>query len=70
MSSVHYAELYRWDELYVLLIRSPHLLEEIGLIEILLKNKAPMRIINLDKSFKIINNWKMLLDKFLKNIKS
>lgn len=57
MSSVHYAELSRWDELY----RSPHLLKEEGLIEILLKNEAPQRIMDIAKSIKIINNWSRLI---------
>lgn len=47
MSSVHYAEFLKWDELYVLLVRSPHLSKENGLMEIILKNNAPKRIIDL-----------------------
>lgn len=44
MSTVHYASLYRWDELAVLLIRSPWLAKEPGLYDVMKKVRAPDRI--------------------------
>jgi hypothetical protein len=43
MSSVHYAELKRWDELYVLLIRKEHLRLEPGLYDIV-HSHGPQKI--------------------------
>ena len=47
MSAVHYASLYRWDELFVLLTRSPWLVEEPGLHDVLRKTRPEERIWNL-----------------------
>jgi hypothetical protein len=47
MSATHYASLKRWDELYVLLIRKPHLADELDLWSTCQEKGAPARVTDL-----------------------